>query len=448
MSTKQRFLNRLRLLASALNPFPHASGYQFVLGQVPQTAEEQLEHFFRRFEILPLELQYFITDFMLRRCVMVVSEYVIYAAGFDTRLESTAPPPPDTDAKTYDETLLKQYGWIKDFVDGVNKQVNLDDIIFSAALQMCLYGRAAFEIVRDTQGVPVRLNVLPVHPDHAETLKPIIDKHTGRLVKFTLKTRNGDITYRPEEILYFVNTDLDSTYYGLSDVTPALPACIIRRELVKTSPRIVKRTSDPYVIVSVNTLGFEGTKAELTQSLNEIARGMDSGENIVTNHDIKAEAIYLNINLENVTQYDKERGNEIAITLGVPRVLVNEPNINRATSETEIKAFVGGRVAFKQRYIKRVLESKVWYGMLVRLAFELKGTQIGENQDAPVSLKQNFRVPDIGNLVEQADIASKLYGNGLGPLGVSAEQSLKLAKLWTPEVEVCFQTQTQTPQPQ
>ncbi|MDR0493569.1 MAG: phage portal protein, partial [Nitrososphaerota archaeon] len=225
MSTKQRFLNRLRLLASALNPFPHASGYQFVLGQVPQTAEEQLEKFFRRFEVLPLELQYFITDFMLRRCVMVVCEYVIYAAGFDTRLESTVPPPADTDAKTHEQALLKQYGWVKDFVDEINKQINLDEIIFSAAVQMCLYGRAAFEIIRDKQGIPVRLNVLEVHPDKPDAIKPVVDEHTGKLVKFTLKTRDGEIIYRPEEILYFVNTDLDSSYYGLSDVIPALPAC-------------------------------------------------------------------------------------------------------------------------------------------------------------------------------------------------------------------------------
>jgi hypothetical protein len=444
MGAKQQFKHRIRLLANALNPF--FSGNQLIIGKVPLTAEEQLDRFYRRYEVLPLELQYFITDFMLRRCVMAVSEYVIYAAGFDTKLESTMPPPAGTDAKTYDEKVLVEYGWVKDFIDDINKRVNLDEIIFSAALQMCLYGRAAFEILRDPKGIPVRLNVLEVHPDKPNSLKPVVDEKNGKLKKYVIKTQNGELTYRPDEILYFVNTDFEGAYMGLSDVIPALPSCIIRREMTKTSPRIVKRTADPYVIASVDTTGFEGTKTELEKSLNKIAQGMDSGENIVTNHAIQATAIYPNLNLETVSTYDKERGNEIAVTLGVPRVLVNEPNINRATSETEVKAFVNGRVAFKQRYIKRVLESPVWYGMLTRLAFELRGQPLNETQQAPVAVKQNFRVPDIDNLLDRADIAGKLYGNGLGPLGVSAEQALKLAKLWTPEVEECFQQQAPPPE--
>jgi len=454
MTLRQRFAGRMRLLASALSPFSQASGNQFFIGKKPLTADDHLATYYKRFSILPLELQYFITDVMLRRCVVAVANFTIYVKGFDTKLEATKPPPDKTDAKTHNEALIKQYGWVKDFVDDINKTVNLDNLIFSAALTMEFYGRAAYEIVRDRKDIPVMLNALEVCPDRPDNLKPVINERTKKVVKYVIKRGDKEEVYRPEDVLYFVNLDINDSQYGLrydqvyalGDVTPALPACILRREVVLTSPRIIKRVCDPFVIISVNTTGFMGSKEELTKSLNEVLEGIDSGENVVTNHEATTEAVYPTISLEAVTGYEKEKANEIATTLGVPRILVNEPNINRATSETEMKAFVEGQVAAKQRRIKRILEGPVWYGMLVRLAFENRNTPIKEGEAVPVSVKQNFRVIDIGDYTQESTVASTLYGNGLGVLGEFPEQALKLAKLWTPEVEACFQQQHQQQQ--
>jgi hypothetical protein len=117
-----------------------------------------LQQYETQFEGKPLELRFFLSDPILYRCVTAVSGYATLTVGFDTVLESPIPLTDEANA-----VFMAKYQFVKDFVDGVNKTVNADNAFYVAAIKLCLYGKAAFEIEQDKDGKPVKLSVLPVY---------------------------------------------------------------------------------------------------------------------------------------------------------------------------------------------------------------------------------------------------------------------------------------------
>ncbi|MCL1977609.1 MAG: phage portal protein [Candidatus Bathyarchaeota archaeon] len=430
----------IRRLFASLNPFSGRGNSGFV--QLVQTVsdEDKLSAHFDKFNGLPDELKYYKTVPMLRRCIDILAGYVASAGGFDTVLE-----PAFSLEEQQKDVYLQKYSHVKAYVDEINKKVNLDHILFVACVKMCLYGKAGFKKVLDSTGVPCRLHVLPVaNSDHQE-LQPVLNELSKELEGFKIQSSDGAIEYKVSDVLYFVNTDLSGNWQGISDLDELVPVCIIYQIMQQSTPYMLKRMRNPYVVASVDTSGrmfseenVEKEKDALQKQLKALAEGIDSGSNVVTNNKVALEMVQLKIDLKAFMDYDDKQEAKIISYFGIPRFLVNEPNVNRATAETEFTAFVEGTVAVKQRYIKRVLESETWYDMLVRKCLGLSDEMV-----LPVKIKHVWRDIDMGNVKEKVDAAVALYGNGLGILGEHPDLAMKTAGLYTSEIAKCIQLKHQ-----
>jgi len=429
-----------RFLAS-LNPFSGRGDLLQIRLVQTVSNEDKLAAHYNKFNGLPEELKYYKTVPMLRRCVDILSGYVAAAGGFDTVLE----PAVSMDEKQK-EAYLAQYSHVKAYVDEVNKKVNLDYVLFVACVKMCLYGKAGFKKVLDFLGVPERLHMLPVANSDSQELQPVLNENSKVLVGFELQTEDKLLEYKISDVLYFVNTDVSGNWQGISDLDELLPVCIIYQSMQQSTPYMLKRMHNPYVVASVDTSGrvvggeenAEKQKEEMQKQLKAFADGIDSGSNVVTNNKVAIEMVQLNVDLTAFMNYGDKLEAAIISYFGIPRFLVNEPNVNRATAETEFTAFVEGTVTVKQRYIKRVLESEAWYDMLVRKCLGLSDEAV-----LPVKVKHVWRDIDMGNVKEKVDAAVALYGNGLGILGEHPDLAMKTAGLYTAEVAKCLQQQQQ-----
>src|SRR4030042_5192309 len=84
------------------------------------------------------DYRWFRQDELTRRCVATNALFAT-ASGFETALESESPG---------------DYASIKETVDETNKRVNLDKVLNDAQIKRSIHGRAAYEIVRNSRGLP------------------------------------------------------------------------------------------------------------------------------------------------------------------------------------------------------------------------------------------------------------------------------------------------------
>ncbi|MDR2699293.1 MAG: phage portal protein [Nitrososphaerota archaeon] len=408
--------------------------------------EKQLKLWETRFAKKTLEEKCYLTTPKLRRCIDVLAGFIV-AAGFDTEIACTD----KTLTKEELATFQTKYTYVKAYVDHINSLVNLDQISFTAIVQMCINGKAGFEKSSNKEGEIDKLIVLPTANSQKQGLQPVVNTRK-RLTGFTLKVKDNPkpLTYNLTEVLYFLNTDLEDDYQGLSDVEALMPNCFELGYLTKERPKAVNRMSNPFKMANVDTTpdfnstenDVEKVKAEIKKDLESLHDSLSSGDDVVTNYAVTLQMLQLKIDLAQLNGNKNELNREITAYFGVPRFLLSEPEINRATAETEFDAFVNGTVAVKQRYLKRVYESPGWYGALVEQALQTHGDTdaIGK-----VVVKHMWRKPEMGNLKERADVASTLYNNGLGLLGNHPEQAMKTAGLLTSEIKACLQEPLQPP---
>ena len=162
---------------------------------------------------------------------------------------------------------------VKEKIDEINKRLNLDNALFVAQIKRSVYGNAAFEIVRDGEGYPTRLLSL-----QSTRIKPDIDEnwsHTG----YTYRGQKA--FYRPEDVLYFTNLELESDRQGLSDLEP-LRAVLEARHLIlrENLPEIARTLWAPYVILKADTSGLPLDEAEIAAE-SYTAVSFDLWKNVV-----------------------------------------------------------------------------------------------------------------------------------------------------------------------
>ena len=78
------------------------------------------------------------SDRLYVKCVLTTNAYFATANGFETILES----------ENRDE-----YSSIKDRIDEINNGINLDKLLHDVQIKRSIHGRAAYEIIKDSQGL-------------------------------------------------------------------------------------------------------------------------------------------------------------------------------------------------------------------------------------------------------------------------------------------------------
>ncbi len=300
---------------------------------------------------------------------------------------------------------------VKDKIDEINKRLNLDSILFVAQIKRSVYGKAAFEIIRDGEGYPTRLLSL-----QSTRIKPDIDENWS-LTGYTYRGQKA--FYRPEDVLYFTNLELESDRQGLSDLEP-LRAVLEARHLIlrENLPEIARTLWAPYVILKADTSGLPFDEAEkIVQDLANVAR---AGKSIAINESVEATVVDITPDTQGLNRLLDKLEEAITANFGVPRFLLGRPIENRATAYAELEAYVAGPITSAQRILKREVERQL-YDPITHLYLKEKGLP----EDTPVRVTHRWNPVRATDYQILADAAAKLWGtHGTGPIGGDKE------KLW------------------
>ncbi len=359
----------------------------------------------------PETYRWFRKDELVRRCIIVNSSFATSASGFDTELE-----PVDNSLNDEQKTsIIEKYAYVKTLVDQINKQVNLDNILFIAQIKRSIFGKSGFEIILDKKGGPDWLLSL-----QSDKLKPGREGINNNWELIGLEYNGEPNKYKPENLLYFTNLTLENDHMGLSDIEPIMPVCESRHQLLKKDfPKITKRLWAPYAILKADTTGMPDTEEDTF--LNDLTEQARAGESLGTNKQVEATIVDMNINITGLIQLMDKFEESIIRAFGTPRFLLNKPNENRATAFIEFEAYISGPIANIQRYFKRELERQ-WYPRLVKLALAKNGF----SGDVPVKISHSWRKIRSSDITEMANAVNVLYNNGLGIIGDYPELAFEM----------------------
>jgi hypothetical protein len=219
------------------------------------------------------DYRWFRQDELLRKCVITNVFFSSMTSGFETFLE---PRNQDGDPE--------EYRVVKERIDEINKQVNMDLTLFCAQIKRGIYGKSGFEIILDGDGYPSKLLSL-----QSPRLKPNLDQN-WELTGYRYEGRDG--FYNPEEVLYFQNLGLEADYEGLSEVEPIRGVCSARHELLRENfPEIVRSLWAPYVILQANTAGLSQEEAE--NVIDNLARVARAGKSLAINESVTPTVVHL-----------------------------------------------------------------------------------------------------------------------------------------------------------
>jgi hypothetical protein len=353
------------------------------------------------------DYRWFRRDELVRRCLVTNAFFATMTAGFDTVLEAGGGLDP------------ADYGYVKERVDGVNRDINMDLVLFTAQVKRSVYGKAGFEMVVGEDGWPSWLLSL-----QSPRLKPNLDRD-WRLTGYRYEGRDG--FYSPGEVLYFVNLPLEADHEGLSDVEPVRDVCGARHDLLREDfPEIVRTLWAPYTVLKADTSGL--AEEEASEAIEELARVARAGKSIAVNESVTPTVVDLTPDIRGLCQLLDRLDQAIIANFGTPGFLVGRPVENRATAYAELEAYVRGPIAHTRRYFKRELERQ-WYPRLVKLALEEEGEMDGE---PPITVKHRWRPVRVADIYEMAKSVAALWGShGMGALGGRLEKAWEMMG-WDP----------------
>jgi len=367
-------------------PIPNASSYTNYEGMKPEA------------------YRWFRQDELVRRCIVVNASYATMTAGFETELESLV----KLVGEEAELAFQKKYQYVKDYVDAANRTVNLDKCLFIAQVKRSIFGKAGFEIEYAADGSPswlLSVDSRKVNPDLDLNWKLVGYKYDEEHKWLLTENR----------FLYFANLDLENDCEGLSDVEPVYLVCHARHNLLRRDiPEMTRNLWAPYVVLSADTSGMTAPAEDVF--LDSLIEAAKSGKSIAINKQVTASVVDIQVNMAGVVALLEKLEDVIIRNFGTPRFLLNQTNVNRATSYTEFEAYVGGTLANIQRSYKRALETQ-WYPHLVQLAL----AKNGESGVVPLKVNHNWNTIRSTDVLEMSVAAAGLYSNGLGLLGEDPE---------------------------
>ena len=342
-------------------------------------------------------------DSLVRNSINALG-YFATSGGFDTVLDLINPAGLDEDGVNQ---KLESYRGLKDFIDEVNRTVGLDDALYTATVKSKIYGRAGFEIILGKDGVPEKLmsrKVRRSNGDSIEGLRPHLSEVDGHLIGFNYG--GTDLAFQPAEILWFVNSDLDDDFEGLSDIEPIFHQLGTRRFIMHEAfKETAKSLWAPWGMVRVDT--GPANEDDARKMVLAVKNGIKPGTWLVHNQDVTAEAVDLSPRLSGLVQVLEAVDQDVIGNFKVPRFLLGrEKQFNRATAFAEAQLFLQGSIKDIQKWLAREVERQ-WYNMLTALWFKKHGG------DVAVKVKHVWRPISIADWVEQAQTWSLLFEKGV-----------------------------------
>jgi hypothetical protein len=359
---------------------------------------------------MPEDYRWFRQDEIVRKCIATNAYFSTMTAGFETVLEAVG-----------EDIDVEDYAFVKEGVDGFNKRVNMDQVLFTAQVKRSIYGKAGFEIVLDEDETPAWLLSL-----QSTKLKPNVNED-WKLTGFKYEGRDG--FYGPEEVLYFVNLQLEADHEGLSDVETLRDICKARHDLLRENfPEIVRTIWAPYVILQADTSGL--SKEEADKAIEDLAAVARAGKSISVNESVTPTVVDLTPDIKGLNEILDKLEQSITGSFGTPRFLLGRPIENRATAYAELEAYVQGPITHIQRYFKRELERQ-WYDRWARKILEDEDKKVPEGEQPPVMVKHRWNPVRVSDVYEMAKAVAVLHSRGEGPIGQRLEKAWEMMG-WDP----------------
>lgn len=348
--------------------------------------------------------RWFRQDELVRRCIVLSAMFATRAAGFETELE----PVGAFETVEEKEAEVEKFAYVKEYIDSLNKLVNMDQILFVSQVKRSIYGSAGWEMILESEDGPplwlLSLQSIKLEPELSADWELKSYKYEGR-----------SEAYETWEILYFLNLSLENDLKGLSEIEPIRDKCMARNDLFINIGEIAKTIWAPYVILQADTTGM--SENEEDSFLDALIAAAKSGKSLAFNRSVEATAVKIDVNFTGLTTIIDKLEEAIRREFGTPRFLLGRPIENRATAYAELEAYIDGPITDIQNYFKRALESQ-WYDRWTRYILkEEGGITIGEDEELPVSVKHKWNIIRTTDVYEMAKAVTALYSSGLGILG-------------------------------
>lgn len=258
-------------------------------------------------------------------------------------------------------TIIKpQNEEIKNYIDGVNAQVNMDDFIYKMIIKREIDGRAGGEIVTDGNG-----NVTSLIPLVGSKIKPKINEETFEVEKYEY-VGAIDGGYDVEDILYFTLNSLKSDRLGISAIDAIKTVLKLKRNLEKDLLESSKRLWAPVGFFEMDTTGIVGSEAKKA-AIDNFKAMIKPGQSVVHNSKVKETIIDLKPDINGLVRAIEKADEEIMGNWGIPKALLaREKTLTKSTLEFSLKALWEGPIASIQRYFRRELESQ-WYPRILEM---------------------------------------------------------------------------------
>jgi hypothetical protein len=246
-----------------------------------------------------------------------------------------------------------------DYINAINRQVNMDNVIAIAIVKREIYGRAAFEIVRDEQG-----QIVALLPLRSSLIRPHIDPETQMADYFEYsEAKDGKLQLK--DVLYFSRLSLHRDMRGQSAITPIMNVIKLKLELYKDLLESAKRLWAPMGLFQMDTTDLRDPLKKEAR-MREFANQLKPGRSIIYNTAVEGKVVDLKPDIMGLVRAIEKADEEIMGNWQMPKaIFAREKSITKATLSAALNALYEGPIESVQRYFKRELERQ-WYDMIVR----------------------------------------------------------------------------------
>lgn len=352
-------------------------------------------------------------NFLVRGAIDSLAEWT-GKEGFDTVLEPALDASFASEEEKQAFLSRREYQEAKAYADKINKDVGMDQTIVRAITWAKIEGRSPFETVFKRPGdpwgnenPPARLN--PLTPT---LIKPNMDPDTWVLTSFDYGSQKD--FYDPNELLYFVNSDLVDDRLGMSAIEPILAEAQLDSRIIRED--LFEAATTLWAGIVVWLLDLDKCKGMSNEAITKLVDDhllrLRPGKHVATDSRWSAVPVTMDVHIERLLEVSERMERRILGNFKVPRFIMNlEKEVNRATAYAAFEAFIQGPISIIQQWIKRALEHQ-WYDPLVRQFLKL-----GPNERLPIRVTHSWREIRTADWFELLRAASEAYGQGMGAIG-------------------------------
>jgi hypothetical protein len=341
-------------------------------------------------------------DALVRGCINALA-YWATKESFDTVIEAVG----EGLTPEQQQQIITANLPLKQWIDKINLRVDFDHVLYAAIVGAKIYGKKGFEIEPNAKKEPGRLISLPLLSIY--DLRPDVDEDW---VLQGFWWRGQKDFYAPGELLYFTNNSLESDWEGLSEIEPVLDDVITRAKI--RIEDLQEAATTLWAGIAIHSLDVDRLPAGLTDAdvqnlIDTHIASLRPGKHIATDNRWTVQVIDIKPDLPGLVAVKTELDQEIIGNFQVPKFILNRTEaVNRATSYSQLEAFVDGPITAIQRWIQRTVEQQ-WYDPLTR--FYLKTPN---GQDPPVRVRHRWREIRTTDFFALLTAVSVAYDGGLG----------------------------------